>query len=90
MYPFNDSVPLARKGVIWTIRPGPGRYNVQYPRCKRAKTESWVFKSNTGRSEFKPMIYSLFPEWFPTYNVFKTFNKDIYLALFIIRIVSQL
>ncbi|KAK9754101.1 hypothetical protein QE152_g1596 [Popillia japonica] len=28
MYPFNDSVPIARKGVQWRISPGPGRYNI--------------------------------------------------------------
>lgn len=62
LYPFNDSQPIARKGVKWVIQPGPGRYNITMPRCKKVKTQSWVFKSGTGRSEFKPEIYSLFPE----------------------------
>ncbi|KRT79409.1 hypothetical protein AMK59_8469 [Oryctes borbonicus] len=62
MHPFNDSVPIVRKGVKWTITPGPGRYNVSLPKCKKVKAQSWVFKSKTGRTEYKPTIYSLFPE----------------------------
>ncbi|GJQ85920.1 hypothetical protein Trydic_g21771 [Trypoxylus dichotomus] len=62
MHPFNDSVPITRKGPDWTISPGPGRYNVTLPKYKKVKTLSWVFKSKTGRTEYKPTVYSLFPE----------------------------
>ncbi|XP_031352458.1 lymphocyte expansion molecule-like [Photinus pyralis] len=60
LHPFNQSVTYARPPIPWRIFPGVGRYNPKHGTCPKSKRQSWVFKSKTGRTEYKAVEYNSF------------------------------
>ncbi|XP_045465475.1 lymphocyte expansion molecule-like isoform X1 [Harmonia axyridis] len=61
IYPFGSSNMNQRPPTPWPIHPGPGRYYIKPPSCRKRNTPSWMFLSKLERKFFnKPESYADF------------------------------